>query len=468
MAVGSYRTGSALFQKAPAAPEAAQIASGPERAVDGPAMDPLGEQGRSAALLIAIAIVGLPLLHPDGPLRFTPADGLMTIAIAGAIWWAGTHRVRVRFPFLLPVGVLVVTGMVAATFSPDLDKSAVALVQDAFLFAWCVAIANVVRVPENLSIVLTTWAWSATGWASLLIVATVVNVPSIAGGVTGAEGRARLWFDDPNMAGEYFVISLFVLFLVGRPRNRVVRLFACALLLSATALTGSNAAWISLAVGGAAAAVVAVRRRTDPVVALATAMVAIGLVVGLAFVTVQSGVLHGVRDSSVPLVQRSLGRSPRSAEGRASLFANEFELYRTGTLVGLGPATTKENLARTFGISKDYVHPAHEDYLATLVERGPLGVIGLVLLIGSLAVMAYSVVFRPLSPAFARTLRHPSASIGALVALALFAVTHETLHYRYEWAFFGILAGLYLFGREVPPVPVVGGIVAAGGTRERA
>jgi O-antigen ligase len=468
MAVGSSRAGSALFQKAPAAPEAAQIARGPERAVDGPAMDPLGEQGRSAALLIAIAIVGLPLLHPDGPLRSTPADGLMAIAIVGAIWWAGTHRVRVRFPFLLPVGVLVVTGAVAATFSPYLHKSAVALVQDVFLFAWCVAIANVIRVPENLSIVLTTWAWSATAWASLLIVATGVGVPSIAGAVTGAQGRAQLWFDDPNMAGEYFVISLFVLFLVGRPRNRVVWLSACALLLVAIAFTGSNAAWMSLAVGGAAAGFVAVWRRTDPVVALAMGMVVVAVIGGIAFVTVRSGVLDEVRNSSVPLVQRSLARSPRSAEGRASLFANEFELYQTGRLVGLGPATVKENLERTVGISEDAVHPAHEDYLATLVERGPLGAIGLVLLIGSLAVMAYSVVFRPLSPAFARTLRYPSASIGALVALALFAVTHETLHYRYEWAFFGILAGLYLFGREVPPVPVVGGIVAAGGTRERA
>ena len=427
-------------------------------------MDPLGEQQRSAALLFAIAIVGQPLLHPDGPLRSTLADGLMAIAIVGAIWWAGTHRVRLRFPFLLPVGILVATGMAAATFSPYLDKSAVALVQDAFLFAWCVAIANVIRVPENLSIVLTAWVWSATAWAALLIVATGFNVSTIAGAVTGAQGRAQLWFDEPNMAGEYFVISLFVLFLARRPRNRVVWSFACALLLIATALTGSNGAWMSFAVGGAVAAFVAIWRRTDPIFALAAGMVAVAVIAGLAFVTVQSGVLDGIKDSSVPLVKRSLGRSPRSAEGRANLFADEFELYRTGTLLGLGPATTKENLEeRGFGISKT----AHEDYLATLVERGPLGVIGLALLIGSLAVMAYSVVFRPLWPAFARTLRYPSASIGALVALALYAVTHETLHYRFVWAFFGILAGLYLFAREVPPVPVVGSRRSRPTTRTR-
>jgi hypothetical protein len=90
-----------------------------------------------------------------------------------------------------------------------------------------------------------------------------------------------------------------------------------------------------------------------------------------------------------------------------------------------------------------------------------VGVLGLVTLIASVGVMAYSVVLRPLSPAFARHLKNPSVIIGGVVAMAIFAITHEVLHFRYVWGFLGILAGLYLFGREVPPRgladPVVGG-----------
>ena len=91
-----------------------------------------------------------------------------------------------------------------------------------------------------------------------------------------------------------------------------------------------------------------------------------------------------------------------------------------------------------------------------------VGVLGLVLLIASIGLMAYSVVLRPVSPAFARQLKNPSAIIGGVVAMALFAITHEVLHYRYVWAFLGLLAGLYLFGREVPSVPTVADPVGGG------
>lgn len=424
-------------------------------------LEPRAESDRSAVLLVAAAIVTLPLLQPTGPGRFTPADVVMGIAIIGTLVWAGTHRVLVRFPYLIPMGLLIAAGLAASTFSPDLDNSALALVQDAFLLAWGIAIANVIRWPRNLSIVLASWAWAATAWASLLILATVANL-SIPAATTGADTRAKMWFDEPNMAGEYFAMSFMVLLLGRHPRNPAVRACACLLVLWAMVLTGSNGALLSLLVGVGVAFFLAVWRKTDLVVAAANGAIILVLVAGFALVAVQSGVLADLRESSNPLVERSLARGPRSAAGRASLFQAELELFRSSTPLGLGPASTKENLESSFGLSKG----GHSDYLATLVERGVPGVLGLLVLIGSIAVMAYSVVFRPLVPGFARQLRHPPALIGALVALAVYAITHETLHYRYVWALFGILAGLYLFGREVPAVPVVGGSPPLRGARE--
>jgi len=430
--------------------------------VDAPPISRRGEADRSAVLLVAVAIVALPLLRPVGPGRFTPVDGLMCVAILGAIVWAGTQRVPVRLPYLVPMTVMVMAGLVAVAFGQDLDEGLLALVQDVFLFAWGATIANVIRFPANLSIILAAWAWGATAWASVLIVGVVADLSVLVGASTGPESRAQLWFDNPNMAGAYFVMSLFVLLLGLHPRNRLVRVCACLIVLTAIVLTGSNGALLSLVVGGGAAAFIAVWRRTDLVIALASGTIAVVLVAGLAYLAVEGGVLAAVQESSIPLVERSLARGPESAAGRASLFADEFELYRSGSLLGRGPASTKENLESSYGVAKG----GHNDYLATLIERGVVGVLGLVLLIASIGVMTYSVVLRPLSAAFAGVLENPTAIVGGVVAMGLFAITHEVLHYRFAWTFLGILGGLYLFGREAPSAPVVGGSSFGRGTVE--
>jgi len=229
----------------------------------------------------------------------------------------------------------------------------------------------------------------------------------------------------------------------------------------AIAFTGSNAALLSLVLGGLTAGFFALWRRTDLVIALATGAMVVALLVGFAYLEIERGILPRVEDGSNSFVERSIARSPRSAEGRANLFAEEFELYRTGSFLGRGPASTKANLERSYG---QIVKEAHDDYLATLVERGPIGFVGLVILMAGIGIRAFSSVMRPLSPAFARLLKNPSALIAGAMALAVFAMTHEILHYRHVWAFFGIVAGVYLFGRRVPsppglldvPSPIVG------------
>jgi hypothetical protein len=37
--------------------------------------------------------------------------------------------------------------------------------------------------------------------------------------------------------------------------------------------------------------------------------------------------------------------------------------------------------------------------------------------------------------------------VGGIITVWVTGFTHEVLHYRQVWAFFGVLAGLYLFAR---------------------
>ena len=91
---------------------------------------------------------------------------------------------------------------------------------------------------------------------------------------------------------------------------------------------------------------------------------------------------------------------------------------------------------------------AHDDYLATLVERGVLGFVGLLLLIGTIIIRASNIDPRQMSAEFRRVVPSTAPLIGALVAMAVSAFTHEVLHYRHFWTLLGILAALYLFARD--------------------
>jgi hypothetical protein len=396
---------------------------------------------------VAAAIVTFPLLRPHGPGHITPCDLVMGISILAVIFWAGTERIRFHMPYAIPVGILVVAGAVAAQFSVAPSSGMLALGQDVFLLIWCAAIATFCRTPENLSVVMASWSWSATAWATLVLAAVLSHQWWLVGAHGAVGGRAELWFDNPNMAGNYFLISLFVVLLGRHPRRLWARGLACAVLVTAIVLTGSNAALLSLALGGLVTGLVVVWRRVDLLNALAVSALVAVVVFGVAFYAVQHEIPQRISQSSNEIISKSLARGPKSAAGRSTLFSEEFQLYRTGSLLGRGPASTQASLQLTSG---SIVKEAHDDYLATLIERGPIGVIGLFLLLAGIFVRAFSMAIRPLAAPWARVLRNPAAMVGSVVALVVTSTTHELLHYRHVWALLGILAAVYLFGRESP------------------
>jgi O-antigen ligase len=149
--------------------------------------------------------------------------------------------------------------------------------------------------------------------------------------------------------------------------------------------------------------------------------------------------------ASGPILHDSFGRGDSSSQDRQVLFAEGTRLFYNGTLVGVGPGRTKATLA---DIPAPYVKEAHNDYVATLVELGVIGGIGLVVLIASIASRLARVVgWRERAGDFA-VVRGLLASPHFLVAVgASFLVAglfYEVLHFRHLWAFLGLLAGLDL------------------------
>jgi O-antigen ligase len=300
----------------------------------------------------------------------------------------------------------------------------------------------VCRTPRALEVLLRTWALSATAWGAAMIVGVVGGV-SLLSGTKHAGTRARLFFDHPNMAGNFFMIAIFLVVASGFPRQRPLRYACCAVLLVAVFLTGSNAAMLSL-VGGALVAVflhLKAHRGAVPAIAVTTALL---LVLGAGAAFVVPPLVTLAEESHDPLLRYTLGRSPESADKRGDIFADQIQLYERGDLLGIGPAATKHELGSSFaGVAKE----AHNDYLATLVERGPFGLLAVVGLMAAVFARVAGITRRRLLPRLAVAVPVPAALGGACAAFALTALTHEVLHYRWFWTLLGLVAAVYLLAQ---------------------
>jgi hypothetical protein len=397
----------------------------------------------AAVTTTCAAVAFLPLLIPQGAGNISPVDAFILVAIAVTACWAQVERLRVRVPYVLPVAVLAFAGAIASLFSVYEGAGVLSVVQDIVLLAWCTALVNVCRTPEGMSAVLRTWAYAAAVWALLMIVGVFTGMSALSG-VTAREGvRASITFGDPNMAAGYYCTSFMVLWASGRPRRRGVRWCAAAVILVAIALTGSNG--FSLATGGAifTAGIIGMARRKG----VLPAVIAACVVVGCAGVVVSRvNIAAVVRDAAAgaPALRDYVGRFTQTTAVRQDLLQETLGLASRGGLVGIGPGAVKPTLEAD---QASVAFEAHSDYTASIVERGLLGGLGLLLLLLAIGWRARETL-GPLRRDYAATVPHPGALVGALVAYAIAANIYELLHFRYVWALLALVAALAIWGRE--------------------
>lgn len=223
------------------------------------------------------------------------------------------------------------------------------------------------------------------------------------------------------------------------PAGRDWRAFATLVMLAAVFLTGSNGALTATLIGAAVAAVVSFcltrRLRTAIGLLALVGMAAVALTVA-PVAQWQSHVTAAADASSVPIVRDSIGRQGQSSSTRHLLLDESIQLFRADAVVGTGPGSTKPLLEAH---QAEYPKEAHDDYAAALVERGMLGLVGLVLLIGA-AVRRLGLLSRRWVTGGDRLLS-PGAMAGAAAVIAASGMFYEVLHFRQVWVFLGLLAG---------------------------
>ena len=409
--------------------------------------DDAAEPGIGVLAVLAMTVAFMPLLAPKLPGNGAPVDLLMAASIFVVFVWALRTRAALRLPYAVPTTALMLVGLASALLSLLPAAGFVAVVQEIFLLCWCAAVATLCRSPRALKVVLRTWAISATAWATLLIGAVAAGLEGPLTATNGGGIRYRLFFDHPNMAGNFFVIAIFVVLASGYPGRRLFRFAAYGLLLGATLLTGSNAALLSLAGGAVVVLFLHVRARSGLIKAAALTALVVGTL-SVSWLQIGQPLLQAAQSSDNSLLRYSVGRGANSAEGRVDLFSSQFELYERGHLLGIGPSATRTTLeAEGALIAKE----AHNDYLGTLVERGPLGLLAVFGLMAAIIARIVSISRRRLAPRLAAAVPVPAALAGACAAFAATAFTHEVLHYRWFWSLLGIIAAIHLLKESTTP-----------------
>jgi hypothetical protein len=387
----------------------------------------------------------LPFLVPSGPHQLAPADAVIALAIFSSLLWLGTAGLPVRAPYALAAGVMVAAGAAGALAGPVPVSGLVAVIQDMWLLAWCICVANVCRKPGSLAIVLRTWVYSGIAWGALLVVGELTHNAHLTGVTASEGGRTSLLFRDPNISAHYFFLSIMIMAATRRPQSRLVRFPAYALLLVCMALSGSNSGIIELTLAAAIISTIAIYRRSGAVPAIAAACCL--LTVGA--VTIPR--MHIARlqqeahDSRYRILRDWVGRSQKTAGQRETLARESVNLYYHGGPFGEGPTST---IARLKASQAPFAKEAHDDYLAALVERGVLGAVGIMLLVASVCGRVWAVARRPLAAGFAAVVPSTGPLVAAVAGTLVLGTVYEALHVRHVWALLAVVAALYLWGRQ--------------------
>ena len=405
------------------------------RAKGGDGARALDGRGWDRYLLAVVAL--MPFVSGVGgtPLAWPDLLNLAALAVFAAAVLA--HRIRLEVP-LLPAILVAATGSVlAVTDAESVAASALTLVQDAYLFAWAVALVALLRRRGELLAVRRTTVLVAVAVALACLAESWTHGVHGLGSLLAPSGhRSSASFGNANMAADFLLLGAFTLLgLEGRMR-RPLAAAAFALLVAGILTTRSNGPLIALTSGLLAWSLWRARAHGAPIVRLA-GVVSLAAAALLVAVWLVAGV--GVGGTWLrSIAERTLfARVEHSSETRERIWGR-LEHRLEAHPLGIGPGNSSagdveigERERKGTLRSKE----AHSDYLAYTVERGALGVAGLLAGIAFLGARVLrgrrALDARTGDPRLGASMH--AACVGAFVALLVQSTVIEQLHFRHVW-----------------------------------
>lgn len=396
-------------------------------------------------IYLVLLVCLIPVVVPSGPLRLAIVDAVIVLGLAAFAVMFLTRKEPIWVPFMAPV-LMITVGSLAAVVNAESPSAAfMTMAQDAYLFLWFIMVVHVLR-NRDLTAIQLTWIWVANiiALVGIIIVLTQGHL-SVFDLIKPKGKRAYGTFYDPNMFAGYLVMSLFIVLSMGRRLAWLVKWGSILLISVCIVATKSNGGMLSLIVGLAVWVTMRAWTRRIPAVAMAASALLI-VSLGLGALWMNAGVGLGAAQLSAFESNSFLARAGHSSAGRFTIWKHLQETYARSPL-GIGPGNSRW---LTLSI-EDRLRPnslqakeAHNDYLAYAIERGPLGLLGLLALLGSAFGKLGAAAMRRDDDETTPDTTGPlvAALAGALAAAAVHALTIEVLHFRHFWLLMAIVCAI--------------------------
>ena len=372
------------------------------------------------------ALCLLPMERLILPMGLRAADfALMLLVLYGLGKAWHTHQ-RLEFPLLLPMWLILFSSSVATLVGLARPDSVIAIVQEIYLFVWFIALINVLRTLSLSDLDRLMKVWSVV--ACIESVTTVMGMLRIGPSMFYTlpyrdrnlrEGLVRAvgTYINPNAVAVYLSVSFFVVLATSWPTW--VRFVLGGWLVAGMFGTGSNGALLST-FGSLVILVVVysiVEKRREIMSWGAIVCMGAGLVtMVLLILSLAPSLLSGFGlDVGAPVLFQTLGRFSHSLASRLDIIEWAWKTYRHYPW-GTGPNSFSSGL--------------HNDYMAFWFERGPLGLIGWLWMIGTPLLTSLQVANQLIN----KHQRWQVLALGAgFLACTVNAFSHEVSHMRQVW-----------------------------------
>jgi len=393
--------------------------------------------------LLGGAIFFLPLLLPTGPGNSAMVDLFAVCYIVAALFGLLRSGRPLRWPAGAAFALILFASAIALIASANPSRGLLNLVIDLYLLALFLAICNdLAGRKAALHKVLNVWSVAALVWGTLLILTFLQALPPVlAKALLGQtfEDRLATTTGNPNLAASFMLVSYFVALSAPWPRRRLARLLVLAWILFGMYVTGSNGAltgviggWVFLALGPALRAA---RTRQQLMAIVGGLVLLVTLALGVAVSLVGVPRLGLAEVSAFAARERdgafaeNLGRLDRGTRARLELWDSGFRGAGSRLAVGLGPGEAIDVVVNAKGKNQSL----HNDYIAFLIERGVLGLVGLLAL--SAALLRWGGRLLVAEGRRRDTMRGLGAGVAANLLMSL---SHETMHFRHVWVLFAL------------------------------
>jgi O-antigen ligase len=379
------------------------------------------------AYLLSVAML-IPIQKPLFSLNVIIFDYVNAVFIGFFLVYFIVNR-SLEMRLVAPAMVILIASMISMINSEDPALSLVTLTQELYLYVFFIVVSNVIQTERHMRLLA----------GAAFLSAAAFSVPLILELLADFTGRAEGYFTDDNGAAGYLGALAFLVYYPFDKSRRLLKPAFLGLILLAVFATKSISGALSFLLGTVAVFVGywfytdAVTRKRIFIGAIAAVLLLIPL--------------YRVAASQHNFLDRLEG----SEEGREGIWSAGLETFAHNPLgIGIGPARFKEVV-----IVPGWSHrkELHSDYLASLVERGILGFIGLLMILFSIG------------KSLSRCLkRHTSQGellwilglCGMFVFTLVDAVSHETLHNRHVWLIYAmIVAQERISTRSRPQAPSI-------------